>query len=371
MERKKKILFILHIPPPINGAAVMGKYVKNCVSINQKYDADYINLTSSFTLDKIGKGSYNKIRVVFQILQKTIKALYHKPYDLCYVSLTAKGIGFYKDVIIICVLKLFRKKIIYHFHNKGVKDFSKKKINRILYSFVFKNTKSVLLSPRLYQDIENYVDKKNVYYCPNGIETLASLKSTNLDRNTEQKTCQFLFLSNMMKEKGVIELLSACQLLMLKGLKFECHFIGAWSDVSEECFYRTVQNLGISEFIFAHGKKYGQEKIEYFKNADVFVFPTFYHNETFGLVILEAMQAGLPVISTMEGGIPDVVLDGVTGILVEQKNATMLAEKMELLINSPDIRIKMGNAGKERFQHYFQLKTFEKCLSNLLEDALK
>ena len=370
MDVKKKVLFILHIPPPVNGAAIMGQYVRNSEAINQKFKTDYINLTTSFALEKIGRGGFYKVRVVFKILWITLKALWKKPYDLCYVSLTAKGVGFYKDLLVVCVLKLFKQNIIYHFHNKGVKEFGKKGINNFFYRFVFKNTKSVLLSPRLYSDIENYVHESNVYYCPNGIENSPNLNIEASNHAAQNKVCQFLFLSNMMIEKGVLELLNACQLLKLRNLPFECHFIGAWSDISEDFFEQTVSDLGISKHVFAHGKKYNDDKLEFFSKADVFVFPTYYHNETFGLVILEAMQAGLPVISTNEGGIPDVVIDGVTGILVQQKNAIMLADKMEFLIISPKTRKKMGIAGKNRYLKLFQLQTFENCMVNLLEDAI-
>lgn len=365
---KKKVLFILHIPPPINGAAIMGQYVQNSQRINQKFETDYINLTTAYSLDKIGRFSSYKLKVVFKILWAIFKAQRAKQYDLCYMSLTAKGVGFYKDVLVVCILKLFRQNIIYHFHNKGVKEFSKKGINNFLYRFIFRNTKSILLSYRLFGDIENYVHERDVYYCPNGIQNTANIHIELNDDTTEDKVCQFLFLSNMMKEKGVLELLKACQLLRSRNISFKCHFVGAWSDISEDFFYQTVSDLGISNYVFAHGKKYNDDKLEFFRMADAFVFPTY--NECFGLVLLEAMQAGLPVISTYEGSIPDIVKDGVTGVLVEQKNAIMLADKMELLINSPEKRKSMGIAGKNRYLKLFQLPTFEDNLSIILERAI-
>lgn len=369
---KKKILFILHIPPPVNGAAVMGQYVKDSVLINQKFETDFINLTTSYKLSNIGRAGFHKIRVIYSILKNILKAQLHKKYDACYVSLTAKGMGFYKDLFVVTLLKVLNQNIVYHFHNKGVKEFSKRGINRFLYNFVFRNSKVILLSPRLYEDVKQHVTESNVYYCPNGIKNVSMAYSEELNQMNEYEdgVCKFLFLSNMINEKGVMELLNACHLLSERNQNFECHFVGAWSDISEEAFHLKVSELGMSNKVFAHGKKYNEDKLDFFRKADVFVFPTYYHNETFGLVLLEAMQAGLPVISTYEGGIPDVVIDGVTGLLVEQKNTIMLAEKMEYLINEPEIRRKMGKEGKNRYLELYQLQMFENRLAKILEDVI-
>ena len=72
------------------------------------------------------------------------------------------------------------------------------------------------------------------------------------------------------------------------------------------------------------GRKYEKEKEETFAKADIFAFPTYYNNECFPLVLLEAMQHSLPVVSTFEGGIPDIVDEGEAGFLVAQKNAEKL-----------------------------------------------
>jgi glycosyltransferase involved in cell wall biosynthesis len=121
--------------------------------------------------------------------------------------------------------------------------------------------------------------------------------------------------------------------------------------------------------IFAHGPKFGNEKIAFLKKADIFVFPSYFHNETFGLVNLEAMQYSLPIVSTFEGGIPDVVEDGITGYLVPQLDSVMLADKLECLIKKPELRTKMGIAGKERFKSLFTYEHFQENIKNILGSA--
>ena len=367
MQTKNNILFILHLPPPVHGAAMVGKWIQQSSTINNAFNIDYINLSTSESLQEIGKGGFQKIKNIVKIQKKVIGAITKKKYSLCYMTITAKGAGFYKDVLVVFVLKLFRKKIIYHFHNKGVKNNSTGFFNNMLYKFVFNNTKSILLSKHLYSDISKYVTENDVYYCPNGIENIEYNFSDNINKNAP---CKFLFLSNMMEEKGVLILLEACDKLNKMNVNFECHFIGAWSDISESFFKKTVTNYNLSDKIFAHGKKYNKDKFEFFDNADIFVFPTYYHNETFGLVILEAMQAKLPVISTFEGGIPDVVLNEKTGILIENKDSTKLAEKLKLLIDHPEMRKEMGEAGRKHYEENFTLQKFEHTMISILKNVI-
>jgi len=361
---KKKLLCILHIPPPVTGAGMVGSFIKDSKIINVTFDADYINLSSSFSLESIGKGGIGKIIAVFKILLKTIKAQLANRYDISYMTLTAKGPGFYKDFLVVVLLKLFGQNILYHFHNKGVKENSDSGFHRMLYRFVFRNTRSILLSPELYPDIEAYVKKEDVYFCPNGIPDIAPVNIEPVDNSS---VCRFFFLSNMMKQKGVLLLLEACRILKERAVSFECHFVGAWSDVTEGRFHRTVERFDITDRIFSHGKKYGDDKRSYFKNADVFVFPTSY--DCFPLVLLEAMQYSLAVLSTYQGGIPSIVEDGKTGILLDRPDGQDLADIMEKFVTDADLSFRMGKAGRQRYENHFTLSVFENRLRDIIFEA--
>lgn len=186
-----------------------------------------------------------------------------------------------------------------------------------------------------------------------------------------EKKFNVLFLSNMMAEKGVWTLVSAAQVLSLRGFDFEVHFVGKWSDISEDDFIALVKEARLESVCMAHGPQYGKDKEVFWRNADLFVFPTFYHNECFPLVLLEAMQHGVPCVSTAEGGIPSIIDDGKTGFLVERQNAKMLAEKMAWLMEHPEECKCMGMKGREKFEREFTLDVFERRLKSILEQCLE
>lgn len=175
-----------------------------------------------------------------------------------------------------------------------------------------------------------------------------------------------LFLSNMMEEKGVWTLLKACRVINSKGYGFMCRFVGKWSDISESVFSERVSMYGLEDRVTAYGAKYGEEKKEFWREADVFVFPTYYHNECFPLVLLEAMEQGVACISTREGGIPDIIEDGVTGYLTDRQNVEQLAEQLIFLIEHPQEAKQMGEAGRQKFMKEFTLATFESRMQEIL-----
>lgn len=102
----------------------------------------------------------------------------------------------------------------------------------------------------------------------------------------------------------------------------------------------------------------------------MFIFPTYYSNECFPLVLLEAMQQGLPCISTNEGGIADIIIPNETGYIIPKKSAQELADKIEILLKDNSLRIAMGNKGLERYKHLFTLNAFEQRIVSILKDIL-
>ena len=364
---KKKVLFILHLPPPIHGSSMVGKFIMDSSIINDGINSRFINLGTSKSLDEIGKNPVKKIGVYLKIVYQTLKQLIVFRPDLVYIALTAQGQAFYKDAFIALLARLFRRKIVYHLHNRSMMERQDKWLDVLMCKILFKNTDVILLSKYLYPEIQKYVPENRVHYCPNGIPELSKTIFSREKKNSEE--VQILFLSNLMKAKGVFVLLEACKILQEKQLPFYCTFIGAESDITTEMFQTKVAELGLSDNVHYAGKKYGEEKKQAFSEADIFAFPTL--NETFGLVNLEAMQFSLPIVSTMEGGIPDVIEDGKTGFLVEKGNTQALADKLEDLIIDPSLRLKMGNSGRKRYEEKFTLKAFEKCFTTVLYDLIK
>jgi glycosyltransferase involved in cell wall biosynthesis len=114
---------------------------------------------------------------------------------------------------------------------------------------------------------------------------------------------------------------------------------------------RLVQRYGLSGRVRFTGRITTDQLVRHYNRAEMLVCPSLY--EGFGLPAGEAMACGLPVAATTGGALPEVVEDGVTGILVPPGNAAALAEAMRTLMGDPDLRRRMGQAGRERVLERF------------------
>ena len=159
-----------------------------------------------------------------------------------------------------------------------------------------------------------------------------------------------LFLSGLVPPKGPDVLLKA----MLKILKnipdAKLVFVGS-GGMGEE-LKRLSKKLGIVKYVkFAGFVGDVLKKALYYKSADVFVLPSI-GLESFGIVNLEAMACGVPIVASKIGGVPDVVKDGENGLLVPPRDSEALANGIIHLLENKDVREKMGKNGREKVKEY-------------------
>ena len=160
--KKTRILFITPLPPPVHGSAMVSQYIKDCKELQDEFQCDFVNLSTSRTIDEIGQNSIKKYwRFIMSYMLTFWKLLIHR-YAFCYLAITCHGLGFLKDAPFVLLCKLFRRKIVIHQHNKGMSNCVGKQPYKWLLPLVYKNTKVILLSWYLYPDIEKVV-KKNRY----------------------------------------------------------------------------------------------------------------------------------------------------------------------------------------------------------------
>lgn len=372
---KSKILFIMHMPPPVHGAAMVGQYIHDSKLINREFDCHYINLTTAKNLQDIGKVGMKKLFDFFKLLRKIRHEVKVVKPQLVYVTPNACGGAFYKDFVVVQMLKRLGCQVVVHYHNKGVATHQDKWFDDALYKRFFKDIKVILLSECLYNDVKKYVKRDDVFVCGNGIPSAAieSFVSAPIDAaSPEDKIPHILFLSNLLISKGVVVLLDSLKVLKEKGCRFVCDFVGGETvEMDAAMFQAEVAKRELEGMVVYHGRKYGNDKEAFLNAADMFVFPTFYHNECFPLVLLEAMQHHLPCVSTTEGGIPGIIDDGKTGFLVPKHDAETLAEKIQTLLSDADLRQRMGEAGREKFEKEFTLEVFEKRMAEILSDNVK
>lgn len=129
---------------------------------------------------------------------------------------------------------------------------------------------------------------------------------------------------------------------------------------------KTVQAL--APRVRMEGVVPNMEMRRHYEQAGVFVFPSVWH-EPFGIPLIEAMAAGLPVVTTRGGAASEVVIDGETGFLVNRGDVSSLASAVCTLLNDPDLRRRMGLAGRDRVARLFTWNRAVAKLNHLYERA--
>ena len=366
METKPKILFILHLPPPIHGAAMVGKWIHDSEKIKENFDCRFINLTVASSLADIGQVGMKKAIQFSKLMMRIRRSVQVFKPDLVYVTPNSAGGAFYKDFMVVNMLKRMGCRVLCHYHNTGVRRRQIHSFDDQLYRSFFKNIKLLLIVPQLYDDVKKYMRIRDIYFCPNGVPTILD-KEVDVQRHNEVP--EILFLSNLLLSKGILDLLDALYLLRGDGYQFHCTIVGAEAAImNRDQLQAEIESRHLVNMVDYAGPKYGEEKDCYLRNADIFVFPS--HREAFGLVNLEAMQYKLPIVTTDVGGIPYTVQDGITGYITPVRNPILLEQSLVKLINNPELRISMGEAGYEFYKSEFTIDKFIDRMINVLNRVL-
>jgi glycosyltransferase involved in cell wall biosynthesis len=157
-----------------------------------------------------------------------------------------------------------------------------------------------------------------------------------------------LVLGRLTKLKGSYDLLAACAPLVAE---FPALRLALGGDGELEQVAARAQELGIGENVKLLGWIGAAEKERELQQASLYVLPS-YH-EGMPMSLLEAMAAGLPVISTRVGGIPELVSDGVDGILLEPGDINGLTDALRRLLQNGELARQMGRAGRQKIESTF------------------
>lgn len=369
MNNKPTILCITQLPPPVHGQSLINEKVVNNEVLTKAYNIIILDAKYSNSIKEIGSGNFKKIFKLIPIIFQLLKFLITKKIKLVYFSIAPIGIPFYRDASLVFLIKLFRIKLLYHMHGLGVdRGASKNKFNYLLYRFVFNNASAIIVS-RLVETDLNKVKFKNIYTIANGIKDQASSYKQRISASNVSSEINILFLSNFVANKGVFTFIDVVEILVSKGYNVKGTMIGASYDIDVEGIKEIAKNKGLTKHINAVGAVFGNEKYRYISNTDIFLFPT--KLELFGIVLLENMQFGIPIVASAIGSIPEILDFGNAGLLNENfESADEFAKLVERLIVNNDLRDSISNNARNRFSEYYTDKIFDDKIVAAIEANL-
>jgi glycosyltransferase involved in cell wall biosynthesis len=215
---------------------------------------------------------------------------------------------------------------------------------------------------------ESFCSYKRLAVIPNAIDVRPySVR----EKSWSSGAVKLVYIGRLISDKGVSETLDALESLLHRhsGRLHKCRFLIAGSGPADEALRKRANSAILSGHVEFIGPIFGEEKIEFWRQADIFVFPT-YHREGLPYTVLESLASGTPLITTRAGNIPDAIEHGTHGLLVEPRNSDAVAQAIDQLLSDPSRLRQMSTNCRATARDRFTVDRLAGDLSALYRDTL-
>ncbi|MCE7994807.1 MAG: glycosyltransferase family 4 protein [Roseivirga sp.] len=362
---KPKVLFFGKVPPPYIGPAVATQIILNS-RLKEHVDLVHFDTSHHKSIDELSSKSLKNVFFPFKLYLRLFRDIIRHSPDIVYIPSQQTHIGYLRDIPYVIITRLLGKKLVFHlrggyfrnWYNKECGGFMKWIIRRVQAQLAGQ----IVLGENLIQLFEEVMSREKIYVIPNA----ADYVYPEVPRKSDK--IKVLFLGNFIESKGIIDFISAAQLLKdQEKLSFLC--AGNYMDEESKA---TIQQLEKeTDQLTILGPVSGKAKFELLKSVDIFVFPTYYRNEGHPWVIVEALGAGLPVISTDHGAIIESVIDGSNGYIINPQSPQEIVDKILELANNEALRTSMSRASRSLYESTYREANIVENFARVFKDVNK
>jgi glycosyltransferase involved in cell wall biosynthesis len=236
----------------------------------------------------------------------------------------------------ILLLFLHNKKKIITEHSSYFITSRNKFLNKLINKIIFSNVDHIITpSKELKKIITSLYKHLNVTYISNGVDSSFFVPTSC---NYISKKFNILTTRRLVKKNGIEYLIKAIPIIIKKQKNVDLIIIGDGPEKNR--YLELVNKYKINQHVHFMGFIENKELLPYYQKADIYILPSLL--EATSISGLEAMSCGIPVIGSNIGGIPHIIEDGKTGILVPPKDSKSLANNILYLLNNSYLRKKMG-----------------------------
>jgi glycosyltransferase involved in cell wall biosynthesis len=358
-----RVLISGHLPPPIGG---MATYYQNLLAspLDRFVDYQFVQTSSQKRqLSSSGRASFYNLFAAIQDCIRYTRAVNDYQPNVVHIG-TAFGLSFLKHSYCVFLAHQRRIKVILHPHcSLAVLFDDQSKFWKWFFKLVLKKVDAIIAMSQEWLQVESILPGKKVFYLPNFIDIdfyHSALENHQAKLRNSQPT-NLLYLGYLGKAKGTFDLIDAASFLYKQGSKCVFDLVGSELTPGElDLLQEKIRMLNLQGIVRLNLPAYGKEKLPYFQNADIFVYPS-YH-EGIPMAVLEAMASGLPIIATRVGGLPDLVHEN--GILTDPGHPKQLADAIGKLALDPKKRLAMQ---KKSYQAVCERFNIDRHISDLVE----
>ena len=350
------------LPPPSHGVSELTRALLDS-GLHQRYDLIHLDTADRRGVANIGRFDVGNVALAGFHGARFLGMIASARPDAVYLPVSKNALGFLRDALFMAPSVLWRTPLILHFHGSGFDDFvgsAAAPLQRLVRMLLPRAACAIVLGEALRPMLRGLVPDFRIASVPNGVPDPLNGAAPS---RPEGEAMRILFLGNLLPSKGYVELLHAVEALLDDGIPATATFAGEVVDASGYEQARAAMRYG--EHVRFTGPVGAAVRAELLAAADVLVLPS--EDEAQPLVILEAMAAGLPVVSTCRGAIPETVIDGVTGVLVEPRDAAALADVLRALARNGKRRQALGAAGRDRYLEHYTMERWAERMGNVFD----
>lgn len=346
---KHRVLMVgMHLTKTRGGiSTLIAEILKS--SLKDDFEFTYIE-SQAEDFGKFGK-AFLAVRAIARF---SLNCVSKRP-NLIYVHLGSNA-SLYRESIFIFLAKLFGKKVIAHFHAGDIDNyypFQRKIGQKFIQTALGLSDCIIAVSKESARQLREITQSQNISVITNAIDISIFNGEKKLSTDVKHDgAVRLLFVGAIGKLKGEKDLIRALAILRDGKPNLKVSFLGYGAEsLKEYC-----DELEITDFVEYLGAVSMDERVRFFQQSDIFVLPTY--AEAMPMSVIEAMAAGLPVISTQVGGIPELIEDGADGLLFTPGDVNALAEKISFLLNNKDARIRIGNKAKQKAREQMDFRLY-------------
>jgi glycosyltransferase involved in cell wall biosynthesis len=292
--------------------------------------------------------------------------------DIVYVPISQNTLGFLRDSLFIIPARWLGARLVIHLHGGGFGQFYKlaNSFVRMLMRFCLSRVDLAIVLHEKFRDIfGTLLPPSRITVVENGIvDDFADTGAVRHFSKTER--LRVLFISILVESKGFVDLLHAVPAVLSQIPEVEFIFVGdgtGYPEFERACAW--VAERGLQDNVKFLGPRWGEEKNRALLDADVLAFPTWYPYEGQPRVVIEAMAAGLPIVTTRHAAIENTLAeDG--GLYARLRDPEDLAVQLITLLKDPTLRATMGHQNRLRFLKCYTVDRFATNLGAAFNQVL-
>jgi len=326
----KKILMIGPFPEPVHGMSMANDILFRGLC-EKGYEMDHINtaLLSKIQSTKDQKKiSFEKFFIAIKHMAGELIKLFRNKYNLVYITPGHSFVGFmrYSPYMLSCIIK----KTPYFLHSHGgqlgytyndVGPLKKKSMK----FFIKKSKGGIVLGESLKWMFQEILPPEKIFICHNGVPNDVQPSKEEIEKklNRDKGKLKLLYLSNLMEEKGILDLLNSLRYLEEKKIDFNLDLAGNIEKNLEKDVFELIEKH--KDRVNYLGVVAGEEKRKLLLKSDIFLLPTYYPIEGQPISILEAMTNACAIITTNQGGIGDIFEKDINGVECVKKKPSSIS----------------------------------------------